>query len=182
MCWNCGELHYYRDCPEKEWHGKLERAKEQSDDLHSQLLINSGGYARLSKLNKQQRQEIRDSKPKPREETSTKTPYREVDPKRRRIELEVSPLKRSINGGPPSQRILKQKSRIDEWVEEQQGLGQHVQTITAERLPSQSQRIGPGKRNENVPKLMISTREQGSQVEKELPELLKKFVEEMVEE
>ena len=29
ICWNCGELHYYRDCPEKEWHGKLERAKEQ---------------------------------------------------------------------------------------------------------------------------------------------------------
>ena len=38
VCWNCGELHYYRDCPEKEWHGKLERAKEQSEDLHLQLL------------------------------------------------------------------------------------------------------------------------------------------------
>ena len=23
-CWNCKGNHYYRDCPEKEWHGQLE--------------------------------------------------------------------------------------------------------------------------------------------------------------
>ena len=40
-CWNCNWKHYYRDCPEKEWHGQLERAREQSDDLHLSLLYNS---------------------------------------------------------------------------------------------------------------------------------------------
>ena len=49
-------------------------------------------------------------------------------------------------------------------------------------LPSQSPRIEQGKRNESVPKLVISTREQGSQVEEEIPEPLRKFVVEMVEE
>ena len=91
--------------------------------MHLQLLVNSGGYARLNKLNKQQRQEIRNSKPKPREETSTRSPYREIGSKRRRIESEVSPFKRPLNGKPPPQRTSKQRSRVDEWVEEQQGLG-----------------------------------------------------------
>ena len=43
-------------------------------------------------------------------------------------------------------------------------------------------RIEQEKRNESVPKLVISTREQGSQVEEEIPEPLRKFVVEMVEE
>ena len=87
-----------------------------------------------------------------------------------------------MDEGYPSQRIFRQKSRTGEWVKEQQGLGQYEQTTSAEKLPSLSQEVGFEKRNEDVPKPVISTREQGSQVEKELPELLKKFVEEMVEE
>ena len=150
--------------------------------MHLQLLVNSGGYARLNKLNKQQRQEIRNSKPKPREETSSRSPYREINSKKRRIELEVSTFKRPLNEKPPLQRTSKQRSRVDEWVEEQQGLGQNVQSVNTEMLPSQSPRIEQGKRNESVPKLVISTREQGSQVEEEIPEPLRKFVVKMVEE
>ena len=100
--------------------------------MHLQLLINSGGYARLNKLNEQQRQEIRNNQPKPREETSTRSPYREVDSKRRRTEPEVSPFKRPLNGRPPLLRIPEQRSRIDEWIEEQQGLGQDIQSVTTE--------------------------------------------------
>ena len=152
------------------------------DDLHLQLLVNSGGYARLNKLNKQQRQEIRNSKPKPREETSTRSPYREINSKKRRIESEVSPFKRPLNEKPPLQGTSKQRSRVDEWIEEQQGLGQNVRSVNTEMLPSQSPRIEQGKRNESVPKLVISTREQGSQVEEEIHEPLRKFVVEMVKE
>ena len=119
VCWNCKGPHYYRDCPEKEWHGKLEKARDQSDDLHMQLLINSGGYDRLNKLNEQQRQEIRDSRPKPREETSTRSPYREVDPKKRKVEQESSPFKRPIDGVSPPRRVSRQKERVNEWVREQ---------------------------------------------------------------
>ena len=149
--------------------------------MHLQLLINSGGYARLNKLNEKQRQEIRNSRPKPREETSTRSPYKEVDPKRRRMESEVSPFKRPLDGKPPPQRTPKQRNRVDEWVEEQQGIKQNVQSITTEVLPSQYPRKGQGKRDEVVPKLVSSTREQGSQVEEEIPEPLR-FVEEMMEE
>ena len=149
--------------------------------MHLQLLVNSGGYARLNKLNKQQRQEIRNSQPKPREETSTRS-YREVDSKKRRVESEVSPFKRLLNEKTLLQRTSKQRSRVDEWVEEQQELGQNVQSVNTEMLPSQSPRMEQGKRNESVPKLVISTREQGSQVEEEIPEPLRKFVVEMVEE
>ena len=136
----------------------------------------------MSKLNRQQKQEIRNSKPKPREETSTRTPFREVNSKKRKIESGISPLERPMDEEFSSQRILGQKSRTGEWVKEQQGLGPYKQTTTVEKLPSPLQGVGFERKNEDTPKPMISTKEQGSQVEKELPELLKKFVEEMVEE
>ena len=94
----------------------------------------------------------------------------------------MSPFKRPLNEKPLLQRTSKQRSRVDEWVEEQQGLGQNVQSVNTEMLPSQSPRIEQGKINESVPKLVISTREQGSQVEEEISEPLRKFVVKMVEE
>ena len=109
--------------------------------MHLQLLINSGGYARLNKLNKQQRQEIRNNKPKPREETSTRSPYREVNSKRRRTESEESPFKGPLNGRPPLHRIPEQRSRINEWIEEQQELGQDIQSVATEVMSSQSLRM-----------------------------------------
>ena len=160
----------------------MEWAKEQSDDLHLQLLINSGGYARLNKLNEQQKREIRNSRPKPREETPTKSPYREVDSKRRRIEPEVSPFKKPLNGNLPPQRTLNQRNRVNEWVVEQQELGQNILSTAVGMMPFRTPRIEQRKRNESALKLIVSTREQGSQVEEEIPEPLRKLVVEMVEE
>ena len=132
-----------------------------------QLLINSGGYARLNKLNEQQRQEIRNSRPKPKEETSTRSPYKEVDPKKRRVEPEISLFKKSFNESPPSQRTLDQRNRVNKWVEEQLDLGQNLPcTTTGMILPWTPNKIKE-RRNESIPKPIISTREQGSQVEEE---------------
>ena len=49
-------------------------------------------------------------------------------------------------------------------------------------MPSWSPRIEQGKRSESAPKLEISTKEQGSQVEEEIPEPLRKLVVEMMQE
>ena len=74
-CWNCKGNHYYRDCPEKEWHGQLERARDQSEELHLSLLYNSKGYARLHHLNQEQIKAIKESQLAPEPRNSTKTPY-----------------------------------------------------------------------------------------------------------
>ena len=80
ICWNCHGPHYYRDCPEKEWHGQLEKAKEESDDFHLNLLVNSKGYARLNQLTQKQIEAIRKSQSIPLPHTSTRAPYKEVSP------------------------------------------------------------------------------------------------------
>ena len=183
MCWNCKGPHYYRDCPEKEWHGKLEKARDQSDDLHMQLMINSGGYARLSKLNDQQRQEIMDSKPKPREETSTRSPYREVDPKKRRVESEPALFKKPLDGISPPRRAPRIKERVGEWIQQQRELGFDIQCDPAIPPPARISMEGRRKRSDNAPRMLtISTREQGSQVESELPGPLEQLVVEIMEE
>ena len=74
-CWNCEGNHYYRDCPEKEWHGQLERARDQSEELHLSLMYNSKGYARLHHLNQEQIKTIKESQLAPEPRNSTKTPY-----------------------------------------------------------------------------------------------------------
>ena len=85
-CWNCNGKHYYRNCPEKEWHGQLEKAREQSDDLHLSLLYNSKGYARLHHLTQQQIQAIKRSQITPEPQNSTKSPYVRVHPEREEVE------------------------------------------------------------------------------------------------
>ena len=147
-----------------------------------QLLINSGGYDQLSKLSEQQRQEIRDNRPKPREETSTRSPYKEVDPKKRKVVQESSPFKRPTDGISPPRRASRQKERVNEWVREQRELGRNIRMVPAIMPPIKESRERQRRKSEDIPKPVVSTREQGSQMENELPESLRKFVMETIEE
>ena len=105
-CWNCQGWHYYRDCPENEWHGQLEKAKEESDELHLKLLINSKGYARLNQLTLKQIETIRKSQKKPLPQNSTKAPFREITSEERR----VSELTKKESKGSSEQVQLDQNS------------------------------------------------------------------------
>ena len=60
-----------------------------------------------------------DSKPKPREETSTRSPYREVDPKKRRVESEPALFKKPLDGVSPPRRAPRIKERVGEWIQQQ---------------------------------------------------------------
>ena len=147
-CWNCNGKHYYRVYPEKEWHGQLERAREQSDDLHLSLLYNSKGYARLHHLTQQQIQAIKRSQITPEPQNSTKSPYVRVHPEREEVEnssikFKSTPrelrLPRKIM--PPSapkfdlggigQKSLTQED-VGQWVEEQNALGHKTKYIPAQ--------------------------------------------------
>ena len=59
----------------KEWHGQLECARDQSEELHLSLLYNSKGYTRLHHLNQEQIKAIKESQLAPEPRNSTKTPY-----------------------------------------------------------------------------------------------------------
>ena len=129
-CWNCQGWHYYRDCPEKEWHGQLERAKEESDELHLKLLINSKGYARLNQLTLKQIETIRKSQKEPLPQNSTKAPFREITSEERR----VSELAKKESKGSSEQVQLDQNS-VRRWVEEQNILNQGMRYNAEVSIP-----------------------------------------------
>ena len=133
---------------EREWHGQLEKAREQSDDLHFSLLYNSKGYARLHHLTQQQIQAIKRSQITPEPQNSTKSPYVRVHPEREKVEnssikfksppRELRPPRKIIPPSTPKfdlggmgQKSLTQKD-VRQWVEEQNALGHKTKYIPAQ--------------------------------------------------